>query len=813
MKSHARPSVEVKLGEMIVADGEVFAFGREARAELFLRRVFSAPELEAVEIDPARATARLVFRTDYRDKLSVPRRLARAAGGRESVTEGLIPPWRLGEPVTFRRFGGVISTLDVLVLNGRLLRARHLAIWREGATAARVREALLDNPGVLAVTLSPRTATLEVRFDGAAVAARALLRVIETTLIALPDIALPPSADRPSYGMALAAVGVTGVATFAVPALMPVAAAFLLVNSWGAFKEAMRQAAQGRLGLPALYTGINVTSVIVGGAFSWALMSWFLCFWERRHLEWLENENRSLLAETAFPASEARLIGKDGGESSTPRALIAPGQRVRVFAGEAIPFDGEIVDGAALISDGFAGRANAFEGRGPGDEALAGEIVSAGQIVVVVKRSSEHSRAAQFGRALLATTTPNRSGWALTERSEAFASRLVAPTFVAAAGGLLIGGAEMANGVLRPDYATGMGLAEPLRMMRVNRVATRFGALVRSRAALERMTAGSVVVIDDHEELEQSEWEVAEFRAHGIAEDQLLAAVASAAAWLGDPRGAAISRAAAKRGLLARRGVLGQVEPGGVSINYGPHVVRLHGPPRRTSLPALRIEVDGVEAGGVFFHRSGRLPAARVVRKLRRAGVRVILASHRQSDPMSGLGRLLGVDGVESGLDAAGRRALLMSLHQRGSTVVHLRDGVALPHYRDDYVSIGLPGREGIRHDADIVLMRRSMASLPALFRLARDSAGRGREDCLTTLGPNLAAVAAVFAFGLTGLSVVLVSNMATYWTQERARRALKQAKENRFAAEEFWTEADAEPATPAPAAPGRTGRAMRTRA
>jgi cation transport ATPase len=264
-----------------------------------------------------------------------------------------------------------------------------------------------------------------------------------------------------------------------------------------------------------------------------------------------------------------------------------------------------------------------------------------------------------------------------------------------------------------------------------------------------------------------------------VAEDQLLPAVAAAGAWLGDERGLALLRACAARGLIARHAELNAVDETGVTINYGQHLVRLRGQGDRARLPPLRVEVDGAKLADLRFHRSGLVPGAATVQQLQRAGLRVFLASHRTPAQAARAARQIGADDHAGSLDDHARCDLLRNFHERGSTVLHVRDGPALPHARSGYVSIALAGPDGIRHDADMVLLGRSIAPLPTLVALARDNVAHNRQDRWAVVAPNLAGVAGVFAFGFSGLTVVLISNAATYIAHHRARRALKEAKIN----------------------------------
>jgi len=774
----ASPSAATQPGSLTITDATIFAPGQESRAEVFARRVLRIAELRVLEIDPARATATLRYRRPFGDA-DVVGRLAEAAAHGEPLDAAALPPWRPDEPVVLHHRTGVVSTFDILHLSRRRLYIRHPALKSEPATAQRIEDALRAAPGVLDVARSGPGATLDVRFDPAVADGRALLRLAETTLLAYPDLPASLTAGHTSFALANTTLGVAAVGEFVASAALPVAAAMLLLSNLGTLRAGAEQAREGKPGLPALYSTIVLATLASGSFFSAALMFWSFRYWERRHRSDMAEENAALLGEVHALPAQARVVTADGKERLVPPLKVEAGQRLRVVAGETIPVDATVVAGAAVIDESLVSAAAGRVARVRGDEVLAGSTVVAGQLDLAALRSGRRTRAAQLAQALLETTVPAPSDWTLTPEAEAFAARTVPPTLAAAAVGLMVGGPAAANAVLRPDYATGIGLAAPLRMLRVNRIAVRQGAIVRTRRALEHLASATWVVLDDHDGIDASECELAELRSSGVPGDQLLPAVAAAAAWLGDERGPALSRACAARGIVARHAPLHDIDDTGVAIEYRHHVVRLRGRGDRALLPPVRVDVDGVEVAALRFHRNGHVPAASTVQQLQRAGLRVFLASGRPAAEAARVARLIGADDHAGLLDDHARGGLLRDLHARDVSVLHVRDGAALPHTRAGYVSVALAGPDGLRHDADVALFGRSLAPLPALVAVARDSAARDREDRVAVLVPNIAAVAGVFALGFTGLTVVLVSNLATYVVHDRARKALADAKAN----------------------------------
>src|SRR5215831_18711404 len=85
------------------------------------------------------------------------------------------------------------------------------------------------------------------------------------------------------------------------------------------------------------------------------------------------------------------------------------------------------------------------------------------------------------------------------------------------------------------------------------------------------------------------------------------------------------------------------------------------------------------------------------------------------------------------------------------------------------------------REPSDILLMSPSIAPLPALCALARDSARRKERRLYAVIAPNLVCVAGAFAFGFTPMAAVLLSNFGTSVAYNGAKRALREAEPMRL--------------------------------
>ena len=75
-------------------------------------------------------------------------------------------------------------------------------------------------------------------------------------------------------------------------------------------------------------------------------------------------------------------------------------------------------------------------------------------------------------------------------------NRLSRPTMAIAGLGLLIGDISTAGAILRPDYATGPGVAFPLETLQAIALCLRHGILVAKPEAIERVATADVLILE-----------------------------------------------------------------------------------------------------------------------------------------------------------------------------------------------------------------------------------------------------------------------------------------------------------------------------
>jgi Cu2+-exporting ATPase len=745
----------------------------------FARRVLRFGEIRSLVLDPVRSSATLAYYPANGAPAELLMRLADAViGNGEELEEIELPLWAAGEPVILHRHRDIISLLEIANSAGGRLLAYHPTIGRDPAIARRIADTLRVVPGVTEATTISAKAELRVHFNPRAATTGGLIRVVEAVLLQADAARADGAPGQVDFAPANVSLGIAATSEFVLPIVTPVTAGMLVLSNIETFRAAAHQARGGKFGLPVLYTSIVGVTLATGQFLSAALMFWFFRYWEHRYQRDLEVESQTLPMQTVSMPTEARVVMDDGEEYRAPSGELAVGQRVRALAGEVLAVDALVIGGAGLIDEAAVRGTQTPVRRVTGDQVLAGSKLIAGALDLEVLRSGEETNAASIARSLLDAAAPTPRSWALNQEAEEFAGRAVAPTFLAAGIGFIVGDLATAGAILRPDYATGVGVAAPLETLRDIKIASRNGVVVRSGAAFGRLAKTSWILLEDHEALHHRNCDVAEIRGNRVDESRLLLAAAAAGVWLGDERGPALVRACRQRGLIVRRAELREIGVEGVIGEHRGQVVRLIGRPITglDSPSPLIVEFDGVEVGGIRFRRNGSLTAATAVRRLQRNGLRVFLTSERPAVATAGLASRLGVERHCGGMHLDDKIRLLRDLGQSGVAVVFVGDCVAGARAAQEaQVAIALGGGFfPAREPWDVALLGPSIELLPTLFAVSRDHTTRIERTRHTVMAPNLLCVAGAFSFGLTGLAAVFISNFGTSIVYNNVMRSLR---------------------------------------
>jgi Cu2+-exporting ATPase len=289
----------------------------------------------------------------------------------------------------------------------------------------------------------------------------------------------------------------------------------LLFSCQPFFSAAWRDLRRGRLGMDVPVTlGILIASGasavstfepqgVFGGEVWWDSVTMFVFFLlSGRLLEQSLRERTAGALESLMrrlPELALRL-DEDGSVQSVPVRRLRPGDRVQVRAGEAIPADGVVLEGASRVDEALLTGESTPLARRPGDAVVAGSHNLEGTLVLAVERVGAETRYGEI-MALMERAAVEKPR--LARLADRIAGPFLLAVLLAAAGAALWwwpqGPAQalgIAVAVLIVTCPCALSLAAPVATLAGAGALARRGVLVRRLEAMEAAAAVDTVVFD-----------------------------------------------------------------------------------------------------------------------------------------------------------------------------------------------------------------------------------------------------------------------------------------------------------------------------
>lgn len=778
------PRIRFERDTLHIEFPSLFGPGGEAQARRFVRRVFAFPQVRSVTLEPNLGRASVRYHLAETERKAFLGRLAAAIGGsEEGLDDARLPYWTAGETVALHRFGEIVSLFEIAQTGPGRLQLRHPAISRDFTLGRRLEDTVKTLADVSKATATASTGKLWIVYQAETVDVLRLIRLAEAQLAA-PRTALATLDTTPTQlGFANATLGLAALGEFAVPVVLPVCVGLLVASNLGTIRDAGKQLSQGKIGLPVLYTALLGCSITTGQIVAHALMEWSFRFWARRSDAVLAEECRTLLEQNLPIPAQARIVRSDEVDALVPSKDLQAGDRIRVEAPAAIPVDGRVVGGNALVEQTAVSGTRMPRRVSRADAVLAGSTVLAGHLEVEVTRTGAQTQAAQIARSVIDTARNLGRDPILRRQAEAMADRAVKPSLALAAVGWTVGGLFTVGAVLHQDHASGPKLALPLETLRGMDFALRGGVVLRTASALQRLGEVRFAVLDDHPAWSVPGLELAGLRSR-LAESEtenLLRYVAGAGLYLGDGRAAALADACQARGLVIRQPPLVALTEDTVTVRQGGHTIVLRDEPGagKTTAASLSVEIDGEPVGWLDF-RPGPLPrAASAVQQLRRQGMQVFLLSSRPADETEQLARRLGTDLHSGDFNSAEKIRFLQSLRRRGVAAAYIGNGQIDPQLADAaHVTVSLGGAAVLEDStADIAVLGDSLQAFAETAELSREHNERVRALCRRALMPNLLCIVGGYAGVLNGITSGLIANVGVNRVYRQATQSLRDSQ------------------------------------
>jgi heavy metal translocating P-type ATPase len=442
---------------------------------------------------------------------------------------------------------------------------------------------------------------------------------------------------------------------------------------------------------------------------------------------------------------------------------VARGDRLLVMQGEVIPVDGRLEEAHAVLDESaLTGEPLPVE-RACGDPVRSG-AVNAGP-AVDMRATATAADSTYAGIIRLVEQAQSRKA-PFVRLANRYALAFVPVTLlIAGTAWLLAGDPVRALAVLVVATPCPLILAAPVAIVSGMSRAARQGVIVKDGGALEALATGQVLLLDKTGTLTAGAprlREVKSFSRHETAELLRLAASLDQAS--PHPLAAAITTAARQRGLVLSlptevqeqhgAGICGRVDghavalgnaewaAGGLELPAAARTLRRRGALDGAS--CVFAAVDEQLAGALILEDPLRPDAARVVRELRRTGIRrVVMVSGDHAEVAESIGVAVGVDQVLSDREPADKVDAVAAAREDGVTVMvgdGVNDAPALAA-ADVGVAMGARGATASSESADVVLTVDRLDRLAEAMRIARRSRAIALQSVLAGMGLSLVAM------------------------------------------------------------------------
>lgn len=469
----------------------------------------------------------------------------------------------------------------------------------------------------------------------------------------------------------------------------------------------------------------------------------------------------------------ARRIAADGSEEDVPLESVAAGDRLRVRPGEAVPVDGEVLDGQGAIDELMVTGESMPVSKAPGSKLIGGTINQSGSLVMRAEKVGRETMLAKIVQMVAEAQRSRAPIQRLADQVSGWFVPLVIAVAVAAFLVWSIWGPEprftfglvAAVSVLIIACPCALGLATPMAIMVGVGRGAQAGVLIKNAEALERFERVDTIVADKTGTLTEGKPKVVAFKAAaGFAEVDVLRLAASLERGSQHPLGAAIVKAAEEKELPllaavqnfdapAGKGVTGDVdghhvvignlrimreagiEPGPIEAEAG----RLSS----EGATAIFIAIDGRMAGvaGIADPIKATTPGA--LAALKAEGIRVVMLTGDNAATAKAVAKRLGITEVEAEVLPEDKAKVVERLRREGRVVAMAGDGVNdAPALAAADIGIAMgTGTDVAMESAGVTLLKGDLNGIVRARRLSAATMANIRQNLFFAFAYNAAGV------------------------------------------------------------------------
>ena len=504
--------------------------------------------------------------------------------------------------------------------------------------------------------------------------------------------------------------------------------------------------------------------------------------------EWTHKKSVDDLARSmSLNVSKVWLRTPENQEILVESSKIEKGDKVVVHMGNVIPFDGEVLDGDAMVNQASLTGESVPVQRTVGNTVFAGTVVEEGEITIRVKEVEGNNR---FDQIVTMIEESEKLKSELEGKAEHYADKLV-PWTLGATGltYLLTRNVTKAMSILMVDFCCALKLAMPISVLSAIREASLYNVTVKGGKFLEAVAEADTIVFDKTGTLTKAHptvVDVVNFNDE-YSSDDMLRVAACLEEHLPHSMAKAVVDAASKKGLsheemhtkveyIVAHGIATSIN-GKRTVIGSYHfvfedekcVVPAGKEPLFESLPLyyshLYLAIEGKLSAVICIEDPLRDEAAAVVTSLKKAGIsKVVMMTGDSERTASVIAKKVGVDEYYAEVLPEDKAAFVEREKAKGRKVIMIGDGINdSPALSAANVGIAISdGAEIAREIADITVGSDDLYQIVTLKYISNALMKRIKSNYRKIVGFNSGLIALGVAGVLPPTTTALLHNGST---------------------------------------------------
>ncbi len=504
--------------------------------------------------------------------------------------------------------------------------------------------------------------------------------------------------------------------------------------------------------------------------------------------EWTHKKSVDDLARSmSLNVSKVWLRTPENQEILVESSKIEKGDKVVVHMGNVIPFDGEVLDGDAMVNQASLTGESVPVQRTVGNTVFAGTVVEEGEITIRVKEVEGNNR---FDQIVTMIEESEKLKSELEGKAEHYADKLV-PWTLGATGltYLLTRNVTKAMSILMVDFCCALKLAMPISVLSAIREASLYNVTVKGGKFLEAVAEADTIVFDKTGTLTKAHptvVDVVNFNDE-YSSDDMLRVAACLEEHFPHSMAKAVVDAASKKGLsheemhtkveyIVAHGIATSIN-GKRTVIGSYHfvfedekcVVPAGKEPLFESLPLyyshLYLAIEGKLSAVICIEDPLRDEAAAVVTSLKKAGIsKVVMMTGDSERTASVIAKKVGVDEYYAEVLPEDKAAFVEREKAKGRKVIMIGDGINdSPALSAANVGIAISdGAEIAREIADITVGSDDLYQIVTLKYISNALLKRIKSNYRKIVGFNSGLIALGVAGVLPPTTTALMHNGST---------------------------------------------------